>query len=383
MNNHRLSAALFMLGVSVVSIVLLSSRSAPPIVRSDPAMALLSAAAAPGFMRATHPRALEFPRDHGPHADFRSEWWYFTGHLDSVDEPRRRFGFQLTLFRFELDASHEPSPSAWRTPRVMLGHFAISDLDGGRFFAYERLSRAVPAIAGATVQPPTVWLDEWRIAYDTTAQRWRLHARHRDSGLTLELEALAAIVRQGEAGLSRKSAAPGNASHYYSIPRLSAHGEVIVAGTPRRVAGTAWLDREWSTSALDPAQSGWDWFALQFDDGANLMFYRLRRHDGSDDPHSAGSYVAADGEVTALAAGDVAISVERRWTSPATAISYPAAWRLHIERLGLTLRVQSSLADQEWRQRFRYWEGAVTVAGARESGGVPVLGRGYVELTGY
>ncbi|MGE0487263.1 MAG: lipocalin-like domain-containing protein [Gammaproteobacteria bacterium] len=328
-----------------------------------------------GFARALAPRTFDFPSDHGAHDAFRSEWWYFTGHLGTANG--RRFGFQLTLFRFELAPTTITTTSAWRTPRVMLGHFALSDIAAARFHQAERLQRAHPAFAGVRAEPLEIHLDDWSIhRLPGTAERWTLAARGDGAAIALELEARSAIVLQGEAGLSTKSATPGNASYYYSIPRLAAHGEVSVDGTTLAVEGDTWLDREWSTSALDRAQRGWDWFALQLDDGANLMFYRLRDAAGGVDPHSAGSLQSADGGVERLAAGDVSIVETAWWRSPATGTRYPARWRLAVPRAGLVLELVPELADQEWRGRFRYWEGAVTVAGTR-------TGRGYVELTGY
>lgn len=328
-----------------------------------------------GFARAERPRPFEFPRDHAAHPEFRSEWWYFTGHLKDSEE--RPFGFQLTLFRFELAAHTPPSASAWRSPRVLLGHFAITDIDGQQFHAYERLSRALPEIAGVSTMAPAIWLDDWRIEYDAVTG-WHLHATQQGQGMDLKLDETSAVVLQGDAGLSRKSAAPGNASYYYSIPRLAARGTLTLAGSERAVSGEAWLDREWSTSALSRQQSGWDWFALQLADGGSLMFYRLRQRDGGSDAFSAGTYVDSVGEAHALAAQDVRISALGTWKSPHTGRAYPHGWRLDIPAHKLTLSLAPRLADQEWRGRFNYWEGAVTVS--RE--GQPA-GLGYVEMTGY
>lgn len=332
-----------------------------------------------GFARAEQPWTFSFPRDHGPHGDFRSEWWYFTGHLD--DTEGGAYGFQLTLFRFELaPPTDRKSVSAWRTPRVLLGHFAVSDISGGRFHAFERLSRALPGQAGASIDPPAVWLDDWRIDCedDGGTTRFTLAAGQDGVRLTLTLTAQSPLVLQGENGLSRKSAAPGNASYYYSLPRLAAHGRLAVGGRERAVSGAAWLDREWSTSALDRSQVGWDWFALQFNDGSNLMFYRLREAAGQASVFSAGSHLAADGTLTRLAHDDVHIEALASWHSPDSGRTYPAAWRLAVPRLALVVELRPRLAAQEWHARFVYWEGATEVT----RDGAPA-GRAYVELTGY
>ncbi|MCC6707385.1 MAG: carotenoid 1,2-hydratase [Gammaproteobacteria bacterium] len=328
-----------------------------------------------GFARAEQPRVFEFPRDHAAHPEFRSEWWYFTGHLK--DSEGRPFGFQLTLFRFELAAHTPPSASAWRSSRVLLGHFAITDIEGQQFHAYERMSRALPEVAGVSVAPPAVWLDDWRIEYDA-ATGWHLKATQQGQGIDLKLDEKSAVVLQGDEGLSRKSAAPGNASYYYSLPRLAARGTLTLADSEHAVSGEAWLDREWSTSALSRQQAGWDWFALQLADGGSLMFYRLRQRDGGSDAFSAGTYVDSAGRPHRLAAEDVRISTLGAWKSARTGRTYPQGWRLDIPAHQLTLTLAPRLADQEWHGRFKYWEGAVTVS--RE--GQPA-GLGYVEMTGY
>jgi predicted secreted hydrolase len=186
---------------------------------------------------------------------------------------------------------------------------------------------------------------------------------------------------QGAQGLSRKSAEPGNASYYYSYTRLKTRGTVAINGQDFAVEGDSWLDREWSTSALGEEQSGWDWFALQLDDGRELMFYRLRRRDGSLDPHSNGVLVAADGRVQRLGQQDVLLEREGMWTSPGSGDRYPARWRLRVPLADINLTVTPRVSDQEMRLSVRYWEGAVEVAG--QAAGKPVAGQGYLEMTRY
>lgn len=362
-------------GIAVISLVLLGqpARTTRPVDTADPIRYL--SGAVDGFARAATPRAFAFPADHAAHRAYRSEWWYFTGHLD--DDKARRFGFQLTLFRFELAPHVADSPSPWRTPRLMLGHFAVSDHASGRFLHDERLTRAHPALAGVQDTPLKIWIDDWSISRTPgPTGHWRLQAQTREAALDLRLDASSPIVLQGAQGLSRKGDTAGNASYYYSLPRLVAHGQLRLDGTAHAVHGSAWLDREWGTSALERSQRGWDWFALQLDDGANLMFYRLRGADGATDPHSAGSLQRADGTVAALTADDVELAVSAWWRSPSSGVRYPARWRISVPRFDLELELVPCQADQEWRGRFRYWEGAVDVSGDRG-------GRGYVELTGY
>jgi predicted secreted hydrolase len=189
------------------------------------------------------------------------------------------------------------------------------------------------------------------------------------------------MALQGDRGLSQKGPEPGNASYYYSFTRLEATGELALEGSRVPVRGTAWLDREWSTSALSPGQVGWDWFALQLDDGHDLTVYRLRRQDGSADPLSKGSWVGPGGEMRVLGAPEVELEVLERWASPLDGTLYPARWRLAVPGEELELEVVPLLSDQELALTFRYWEGAVRVTGTRRGRGVS--GVGYVELTGY
>jgi predicted secreted hydrolase len=331
-----------------------------------------------GFARALEPRTFVFPADHGPHPEYRSEWWYFTGNLRGRDG--RRFGFQLTFFRFALTPRPEPRRSAWATSQAYMAHLAVTDAAGGRFHHFERFARGALDLAGARAEPVRVWLEDWQ-AEGLPGDGWRLRAAEQGVALDLELIPERPVVLQGEAGLSRKSAAPGNASYYYSQTRLAARGGIRLEGVDHAVQGAAWLDREWGTSALAADQAGWDWFALQLADGRDLMFYRLRRHDGTSDPHSAGSLVQPDGTVRRLGAGDLRITETGRWASPADGALYPALWRLEVPAAALDLRLRPLLADQELRASVRYWEGAVEVL-AGGSAATPA-GHGYVELTGY
>ena len=332
-----------------------------------------------GFAKALSPRRFEFPADHGPHPEFRNEWWYVTGNLDADDG--RRFGYELTIFRFSLTPRRPESPSAWRSNQVYIAHLALTDAEGDRFFVAQRYSRGAVGLAGAASDPFRVWIDDWSIRDDDeTPGRWRLSAHGEDFGIEVDLRPLKPPILNGDAGLSQKSAEPGNASYYYSMPRLQTEGRVIVDGRDARVTGMSWLDREWSTSALAPDQVGWDWFALQLSDGTDLMFYQLRTRDGRQDPMSSGTLVGSGGAATHLQANEARIRVEGRWDSPEGG-TYPSGWTLELPGHGLTLRITPVIANQELFTTVRYWEGAVDVEGERN--GETISGRGYVELTGY
>jgi predicted secreted hydrolase len=336
-----------------------------------------------GFARATAPRPFSFPADLGPHPEFRTEWWYYTGNLETA--AGRHFGFQLTFFRTALAP---PAPrvaeraSAWAASQLYLAHFAVTDTAGRRFHAWSRLGREALGLAGARPAPFRVWLEDW--SAESAAPGGlpvRLRAAEGDVAIDLVLASEKPVALQGDRGLSRKGPEPGNASYYYSRSRMSARGTVSAGGEPLPVTGLAWMDREWSTSALGADLVGWDWLALQLDDGRDVMVYRLRRRDGSADAYSAGALIAADGATRPLAAADVTLAVLDRWASPRSRVRYPSRWRLAIPGAALSLEITPRLADQELIVGTRYWEGAVRVEGTAD--GRPIGGRGYVELVGY
>ena len=345
-----------------------------------------------GFARALAPRPFAFPADHGPHPDFRTEWWYYTGNLHTA--AGRHFGFQLTFFRIALApgaelatsapgvtpaASIAPRASAWATRQLYVAHFAVTDTAGGRFHAFSRTNRQALGLAGASVSPYRVWLDDW--SAEGNGSSARLHAGEDDVAIDLSVTAAKPIVLQGDRGLSRKGPEPGNASFYYSITRMPARGTLRVGRERFEVSGSAWMDREWSTSALSRNVVGWDWFALQLDDGRELMVYLLRHRDGTIDPFSAGTLVAADGTTRALGPADVRVETLAHWTSPRSGVRYPARWRLSAPSASLSLELAPRQADQELIVGTRYWEGAVIVSGSTAA--QRLTGQGYVELVGY
>ncbi len=334
-----------------------------------------------GYQRAYRPRPFQFPDDHGPHPEFRNEWWYATGNL--ADAAGRSFGYQITLFRIALAPTPPVADSAWRTNQIYMGHFALTDVAGQEHHAFERFSRAALGLAGARAAPFRVWLEDWELAGPESGPDGlfplRIRAREGDVAVDLTLTAAKPMVLQGDRGLSQKSAEPGNASYYYSYTRLPTQGTVQIGPRHFTVSGASWLDREWSTSALGPDQSGWDWFALQLDDGRDLMFYRLRHTDGGMHAFSKGVLVAADGQARLLRWDEVELQPLDHWTSPHTGDRYPIRWRLRVPTEALDLTVTAKLADQEMRLTVRYWEGAVSVAG--RAGDQVIGGQGYLEMT--
>jgi predicted secreted hydrolase len=364
--------------------MLLALSAAGTAVQVD-RLSVLRAAVQPGFALAQAPRRFEFPQDHGPHPLFRQEWWYLTGQLQGTTGAT--FGFELTMFRLALrppPGGTVPTPtSAWQARQVYAAHFAITDVARARFFNATRYARDALDLAGATAAPFSVHVADWSVIQVPDAQpglHWQLQAADGDYQLQLQLQSAAPPVLNGVGGLSVKAEARGAASYYYSMPRLQAAGSITRSGITVPVTGLAWLDREWGSGSLGADQQGWDWFALDLDDGSALMFYALRDRDGRRDAHSAGTFVDAQGQVTPLRNDAVAIEVLRYWNSPRGG-RYPAQWRLSIPSLRLQLTATPLLADQELSTQPRYWEGAVEVKGER--GAAPVRARGYVELVGY
>lgn len=336
-----------------------------------------------GYARAMEVRDFHFPEDHGPHEDFRTEWWYVTGNLDAEDG--RELGFQFTIFRSSLAPKAPGGPSLWSTNQAYMGHFALTDITNENFRAAEIFSRGGVGLAGAIAEPFEVWLEDWRLEGVSDDAVFPMHLVADADGLSLDLimESGKPYVLQGDAGLSQKGSEPGNASYYYAHTRMPTQGRVTIDGESLGVSGLAWLDREWSTSALSDGQVGWDWFALQLSDGWELMVYQLRREDGSPDPLSEGVLISPEGQRVPLEWGrGILVEPTQTWFSPVDDAEYPSGWRIQVPERGWDLTVTPALLDQELRVAFRYWEGSVRVDG-RGQDDQEVYGRGYVELTGY
>ena len=365
-------------------IILLAARSNPP----DPIQSQLvnSSEFAPvtdptGFTRAEGPLPLTFPADQGPHPDYLTEWWYYTGNLDTPDG--RHFGFQLTFFRRALVPPADRAAdraSDWAADQVYLAHFALTDVDGEQFHSFERFSRGAADLAGAQATPYRVWLENWTVE-EISPNTYHLLAEQGQLKLDLELTPAKKYVLHGDQGYSQKGPEPGNASTYISQTRLAATGTVQTKDGTFEVSGLAWMDHEYSTSVLSEGQIGWDWFSVQLSDQTEIMFFQLRREDGSVDPFSSGTIIYSDETTRPLTKDDFTITVLDTWRSPHSGADYPARWQVTIPSENLTLTLEPWLPDQELQVSVIYWEGAVRVEGTHN--GQPVTGNGYVELTGY
>jgi len=366
--------------VAAMAVLAACGRVPADTLESGVSLELAAPGAPPAFVRATGPSSYSFPEDHGPHLGFQTEWWYYTGNLETPEGDR--LAYQLTFFRRGLAVPGGLRPSRLAADQIYFAHFAITDVRGARHPHWERFSRGAAGLAGAAGSPYGVWLDDWSVSsLDPAGDSVRLFAREQDWELDLTLQSEKGVVAHGDGGLSPKSGEAGNASYYLSLTRLRTQGTVTLAGSRVEVAGSSWFDHEWSTSALGAQAIGWDWFSLQMDDGTELMLFQIRRSDGSLEPVSSGTLVEADGTLASLTGTDFTIEANDSWRSPETGATYPTEWVVRVPGFALELSVRPILDDQEMRVSFPYWEGAVTLDGTRQ--GRPLQGRGFVELTGY
>ncbi|MCX6622736.1 MAG: carotenoid 1,2-hydratase [Acidobacteria bacterium] len=331
--------------------------------------------ALPGFRH-------EFPKDHFGHPDFQNEWWYSTGNLHSTEG--KRFGYELTFFRHGVTREAAPG-SVWDVPDVWMAHLALSDISGRRFHHVERLNRPGPGFAGADAAKGLIWNGNWFSRLTGGGQAWQLQAIAADFSLRLGLEPAKEVVIHGADGVSQKGPSAGQASHYASFTRLRTKGVIELQGSRHNVEGLSWMDHEFFSHQLTGAQAGWDWFSIQFDDGSDLMLFRLRRNDGKSDSFSAGTWVPADGKSRPLTSSEFSLVPGAKWKSEATHAAYPVAWTIAVPPLQLQLRLKTPLKEQEFTGKSAaspsYWEGVIDVEGTRE--GRPVRGSGYLEMTGY
>jgi predicted secreted hydrolase len=345
-----------------------------------------SAAATDGadgtWKQAVGQREWRFPRDHGMHPDFRTEWWYFTGNLR--DTNGHRYGYQLTFFRQGIVRDPGSLSGSWSLRDLYLAHFTITDIDGKHFYASERISRTGPRLAGSTNAGLDVWLLSWSAR--SKGGTILLTASEGDRSIALELRPRKPVALHGKNGLSQKGNRPGQASYYVSLTDLSASGSLKVPGRGGliRVQGISWFDHEFGSNQLSSQQVGWDWFGLHLSDGRDLMLYLLRRQDEAIDVAS-GTVVEPGGQTRHVEAGEILVEASRRWKSPQSGGTYPALWTIRIPKHQISLEVESLVANQELITKestgITYWEGAV--AGKGLSNGRAVTCEGYVELTGY
>jgi predicted secreted hydrolase len=321
---------------------------------------------------------ITLPADHYPHYQYRTEWWYFTGNVQTA--VGREFGYQLTFFRFGYrpPGVGDRFASRFVMNDLKFAHFAVTDVSASQFHFDSRVSRGAYGEAGFGDGDRLAWIDDWKLDFNNT---FRLKAAAKDYAIELELTPERPAVLQGANGLSQKADGAGHASYYYSITRLNTSGTIKVGAETYPVKGSSWFDREWATNQLSPQQSGWNWFAIQLSDGGDMMLYQMRLKQGGLDTHSTGKWIAPGGATTDLAADEFRLSPVKYWVSPASKGNYPVAWKLTILKLDLDLDITPAVENQELNLGVVYWEGSIRLTGQRA--GKPVHGVGYMELTGY
>jgi predicted secreted hydrolase len=317
---------------------------------------------------------LVFPRDHGSHAAFRTEWWYVTGWLQVPGG--HELGFQLTFFRSRPGVA-ESSQSAFAPRQLLFAHAALADPRLGRLRHDQRAARVGFDLADAREDNMAMHIGDWSLVLRGDAYAARIAAR--DFALELEFRPTQALLLHGESGVSRKGPEATQASFYYSVPRLAVSGRIVLDERATAVEGTAWLDHEWSSEILAPDASGWDWIGINLDDGGALMAFRIRDERG-DALWSGGTLRDATGHTRVFHPSEIHFDVLRRWRSPRTGIAYPVAFVVRVA--SLAIRLEPLMDDQELDARASvgivYWEGAV-----RALANAGPIGRGYLELTGY
>jgi predicted secreted hydrolase len=319
-------------------------------------------------------RPMRFPRDHGAHPDFRTEWWYVTGWL--ANAAGEQFGFQVTFFRTRLPFATD-NPSDFTPRQLLFAHAALADPTYGRLREAQRAARPVRGLAGFDEDTTRVWIGDWRL--ELAGDTYRTQVAGSDFALDLELRAPGPPLLEGDDGLSRKGPRPAEASWYYSRPHLEAHGTIERGRDKDPVSGSAWLDHEWSSAYLAPEAEGWDWCGINLDDGGALMAFRMRRREGGV-LWAGGTLVDGSRNKTVFQPAQVTFQPLREWESPRTGVAYPVSMRVTVG--GRRFVLEPLMDDQELDARATsgtiYWEGAVR---AIESG--KEAGRGYLELTGY
>jgi predicted secreted hydrolase len=332
------------------------------------------AAAGTDYPAVTPGNPMAFPRDHGSHPDFRTEWWYVTGWLTTQDGES--LGFQITFFRTKPNIA-AANPSAFAPHQLLIAHCAISDPKRGRLWQDQRIRRAGLGLAEAAEGDTDVWIDDWALKHRAGGYEAKIAAE--DFAIAVELADTESPLVNGDAGVSRKGPASESASYYYSLPHMKVRGNITRGGESTRVEGEAWFDHEWSSEYLDGQAGGWDWTGINLDNGAALMAFRIRGLDGSV-RWAGGTFRAPDGKLQVLEPADIRFDAVREWTSPRTGIRYPVEWRVTAGSRQFELK--PLLDDQENDTRAStgaiYWEGAVRAYEQDRP-----VGRGYMEMTGY
>lgn len=325
---------------------------------------------ADGFASVVPGKAFAFPTDHGPHPDYRTEWWYVTANL--VDAKGVAYGAQWTLFR--QAAQPGAQQEGWANQQIWMGHAAVTSAQIHR--TSETFARGGIGQAGVEASPLRAWIDSWEMRgidaiNAANIAPLELTASGADFSYALRLKADRPLVLQGDDGYSRKSQRE-QASYYYSQPYFAVTGSIAIDDIKVEVTGQAWLDREWSSQPLAPDQTGWDWLSLHLNSGEKLMLYRMRQTDGNH--YGSGKWFTPDGRAEMIVSTD--LNMTPQVFTEIAGRKIPTAWRIAIPKLALAIECVP-LNPQSWMgTSFPYWEGPISFGGSH-------AGLGYLELTGY
>lgn len=334
-----------------------------------------------------------FPRDHASHEAFKTEWWYYTGHLKGEDG--KKFGYELTFFRSGISPSEmqlqkgkaqskeQSRERSAEYTNVYLAHFAVSDIDNKKFHFYEKLTRSGLSLGTASSRVLHVYNDGWRV--DEAGDAMIISADSGKTGIKLLLTSKKPPAIHGKDGVSQKADCAGCASHYYSLTRMETKGLLFLDGKEQRVTGTSWMDHEFGSNQLTEEQVGWDWYSLQLSDNTELMLYMMRKRDGSIDKNSSGTIIGADGKTEHLSLSQFKVRSKSKWLSPLSKGNYPMNWEVEVPEKQIKLQVNADFDSQELVTKrstdVTYWEGASSITGTKM--GKQIAGEGYVEMTGY
>ncbi len=309
---------------------------------------------------------ITFPRDHGPHKNFRIEWWYFTANLKS--ETIEHLGIQWTLFKSNLKSESRKIPE--RLNGFWMAHSALTT----KTFHYseERFAREAGGQAGVTLNPFEAWIDNWSMKGDNELKNIKLESSGVDFSFSLKLSTEMNPVLQGENGFSKKSEQRA-ASHYYSQPFYSVQGWVVLNGKRHVVKGMGWLDREWSSNLLNENQLGWDWFSLHLENGEKVMLFKVRHANGAD--FLSGSWINKDGTKKSLTSKD--FQLKEIDFSMIKGKKIPTRWKIVVFGSDpFTINTEALNINSWMETSFPYWEGPILFSG-------DLSGVGYLEMTGY
>lgn len=311
-----------------------------------------------------------FPRDEAAHDSYKTEWWYYNGHLKS--ESGHDYGYELTFFRHKIFNQNFYS-----------AHLALSDVDQQKFRFQEKSSVLHPNSAGASASNYYVWNGDWQAKEGNG--RHLLQASTPEFSIQLNLDTAAAPVIHGIDGVSQKGDGRGVASHYYSRTRMPTDGFVIDHGRKVHVSGDSWMDHEFGSDMMARDASGWDWFSVKLENNSQLMLYLLKHNDGTVDQNSSGTIVNADGSTKHLKRSDFSIQPTASWHSPDSGANYPAGWQVKVPGDNIELSINPTIRNQELlierSTGVTYWEGDCSVLAL--VGGKAMKGQAYIELAGY